>query len=334
MVVEGNSQTLVNDFNVDKGLKMNKGIYVNLEALRGNEREYIIKDNNYIILGRIFVIELDKKNNFCQFRLKFNNHTNASYEYIKDILNIMLNILFKNMGINKVNVIVHENINISAFTELGFEVEGIIADSVINESEYQSEIMFGINAFNFKRNSIKRNLVVKGRSIEIRVLNPGDAEEVLDFHLSNREFLRCFEPSRDEAFYTLDNQRRTLIEGYKQFLNGNIVSFGIYKSNKLIGKIKISNIVMGVFKNAFIGYSMDEKEQSKGYMKEAVKLVVAYGFNELELHRIEATTLIDNERSQRVLRDCGFKELGISEKYLYINGKWRDHMIFYKIKSS
>ena len=28
---------------------------------------------------------------------------------------------------------------------------------------------------------------------------------------------------------------------------------------------------MGVFKNAFIGYSMDEKEQNKGYMKEAVK---------------------------------------------------------------
>jgi len=109
---------------------------------------------------------------------------------------------------------------------------------------------------------------------------------------------------------------------------------GIYKNNKIIGKIRISNIVMGVFKNAFIGYSMDEKEQNKGYMKESVKLAVAYAFKELELHRMEATTLIDNEKSQRVLKNCGFKELGISEKYLYINGEWRDHMVFYKVKSN
>jgi ribosomal-protein-alanine N-acetyltransferase len=312
---------------------MNKGKYVSLEAVKGNAREYVIKDNAYIILGRIFIVELDKENKFCQFRLKFYKYSNGSYDYLKDTLNLILNILFRNMAINKVNVIAHESINISAFTDLGFELEGIITDSVISKSEYQSELMFGINDFVFNRNSVKRDFMIEGSSIKIQVLTPGDAEEVLDYHLRNREFLRYFEPARDEGFYTLDSQKRTLTESYKQFINGNGVNFGIYKSNKLIGKIRISNIVMGVFKNAFIGYSIDEKEQGKGYMKEAVKLVVAYAFGELELHRIEATTLIDNEKSQRVLRNCGFKELGISEKYLYINGEWRDHMVFYNVKS-
>ncbi|MBX4267567.1 GNAT family N-acetyltransferase [Clostridium estertheticum] len=312
---------------------MNKGKYVNLEALKGNEREYIIKDNNYIILGRIFIVELDKENKFCQFRIKFHKHTNGSYEYLKDTLNLMLNILFKNMGINKVDVIAGENINVSAFTDLGFELEGIITDSVVNKSDYQSEVMFGINAFRFNKNSIRRDLDIKGRNISIRALTPGDAQEVLEFHLRNRQYLSCFEPVRDETFYTLDNQKRTLTEGYKQFLNGSGVNFGIYKDKKLIGKIRISNIVIGVFKNAFIGYSMDEEEQNKGYMKEAVKLVVTYAFEELELHRVEASTLINNEKSQRVLKNCGFKELGISEKYLYINGEWRDHMVFYKVKN-
>ncbi|MBW9150533.1 GNAT family N-acetyltransferase [Clostridium sp. CM028] len=313
---------------------MNKGKYVNLEALKGNDREYIIKDSNYIILGRIFIVELDKKNKFCQFRLKFHNHNNGGYEYLKDTLNLMLGILFKNMGLNKVNVMVHESINISAFIDLGFQLEGIITDSVVNKSEYQSEMMFGINEFGLKKNSIKRELTIKGMNIKIHALIPSDAEEVLEFHLRNRKFLRPFEPSRDEKFYTLESQKRTLVENYKQFLNGNVVNFGIYKNNKLIGKIKISNIVMGSFKNAFIGYSMDEKEQSKGYMKESVKLVMKYAFEELELHRIEATTLIDNEKSQRVLSSCGFKELGISEKHLYVNGEWRDQMVFYKVKNS
>ena len=313
---------------------MNKGKYVNLEALKGNEREYIIKDNAYITLGRIYIVYLDKQNKYCQFRLNFHKDINGSYEYVKDTLNLMLNILFKNMGINKVNVIVHENVNISAFTDLGFELEGIITDSVLIKSHYQSEMMFGINAFVFNKNSIERNFTIKGRDITIQVLNPGDAEEVLEFHLRNRGFLKPFEPSRDEDFYTLSSQKRTLTESYKQFLNGNGVNLGIYKNKKIIGKIRISNIVMGVFKNAFIGYSMDEKEQNKGYMKEAVKLAVTYAFEELELHRIEATTLVDNEKSQRVLKNCGFRELGISEKYLYINGEWRDHMVFYKVKSN
>ncbi|MCB2295964.1 GNAT family N-acetyltransferase [Clostridium algoriphilum] len=313
---------------------MNKGKYVNLEALKGNEREYIIKDNTYIILGRIFIIELDKQNKFCQFRLKFYNYIDGSYEHLKDTLNLMLNILFKNMGINKVDVIVNENIIIRAFLDLGFELEGIITDSVINKSNYQSEMMFGISAFAFNKNSLNRNLTIKGSNIKLQVLTPGDAEEILAFYIRNRKYLKCFEPSRAERFYTLNNQKRTLTESYKQYLNGNGVNLGIYKNNKIIGKIKISNIVMGVFKNAFIGYSMDEKEQNNGYMKEAVKLVVTYAFEELQLHRIEATTLIDNEKSQRVLRNCGFKELGISEKYLYINGEWRDHMVFYKVKSS
>jgi len=312
---------------------MNKGKYVSLEALKGNEREYVIKDKTYILLGRIIIVELDKQNKFCQFRLKFHKNNNGSYEYLKDTLNLMLNILFKNMGINKVNVIAHETININAFIDLGFQLEGIITNSVINKSEYQSEFIFGINSFVFSKNTTKKNLTIKGSNIKIQALTPGDAEEVLDYHIRNREFLRRFEPLRDEAFYTLDSQRRTLTEGYKQFLTGAGVNFGIFNSNKIIGKIKISNIVMGVFKNAFIGYSMDEKQQNKGYMKEAVKLVVEYAFDELELHRIEATTLVDNKKSQSVLQNCGFKELGISEKYLYINGEWRDHMIFYKVKS-
>lgn len=89
---------------------------------------------------------------------------------------------------------------------------------------------------------------------------------------------------------------------------------------------------MGVFRNAFIGYSIDENEQGKGYMKEAVKLAIDYAYEELELHRIEASTMVSNEKSQRVLKSCGFQELGVSKEYLYINGKWQDHVVFYRNK--
>ena len=99
----------------------------------------------------------------------------------------------------------------------------------------------------------------------------------------------------------------------------------------LIGKVKISNIVYGVFKSGIVGYSMDKDYQGKGYMKEALKLVLKYAKDELELHRLEASVLVDNERSKNVLIGCGFKEVGLNEKYLFINGAWRDHLTFYRI---
>jgi ribosomal-protein-alanine N-acetyltransferase len=110
------------------------------------------------------------------------------------------------------------------------------------------------------------------------------------------------------------------------------VNCGIFKEDKLIGKIRLSNIVYGAFKSGIIGYSMDAEQQGKGYMKEALKLMLNYCFEEMDLHRIEASTLVDNIKSQSVLKGCGFTELGLNKNYLYINGGWRDHITFYIIK--
>ena len=114
-------------------------------------------------------------------------------------------------------------------------------------------------------------------------------------------------------------------------MNGSGIDLGIYKDDILIGKIKISNIVYGVFKSGIVGYSMDRDYQGKGYMKEALNLVLRYSEEELELHRLEASVLTDNDRSKSVLLRCGFSEVGLNEKYLFINGDWRDHITFYRI---
>ena len=66
-------------------------------------------------------------------------------------------------------------------------------------------------------------------------------------------------------------------------------------------------------------------------MKEAVSLVLNYSKDYLDLHRIEASVLLENNKSKSVLLGCGFEEVGINKKYLYLNGKWRDHITYSKI---
>jgi len=310
---------------------MLKGNSVTLELVRGSDSEYIIKDNSGITLGRIFIIELAKENRHCTARIKVYRAAEKSYEYLKDTLKVLLVILFKNMNMYKVNIVVDEEVNFHALADMGFQLEGITPNTIIANNIFKDELIFGIDVDNYEVSNKHRILRLQGRLVELKVLTPDDAEEACDYYIRNKEHLRPFEPARDESFYIIEAQKKILMENYRQFLVGTSINFGIYKNNKFIGKIQLSNIVLGVFKSAFVGYSIDVNEQGKGYMKDALKTLLEYSFEELELHRIEASAMVENIKSQAVLKACGFKELGINEQYLYINGEWRDHITLYKI---
>ena len=312
---------------------MVKGNSVTMDLAKGSDKEYIIKDSIGITLGRVFILELSKENRYCNLRIKIYKKTERSYEYLKGALKLLLNSLFKNMNMYKINIKGDEDIIINAFLDMGFQLEGIISNSILSGKTYSDELLFGIDADVFKSHNITRSIKLKGRRVELKVLTPEDSEDTLEYYKRNKKHLGPFEPNRDEDFYTLEVQKKNLMESYKQYINGTSVNFGVYNENKYIGKVQISNVVSGIFKNAFVGYSIDLEYQGLGYMKEALKLVLEYGFIDMELHRIEASTLTDNLRSQGVLKGCGFKELGINEKYLYINGQWRDHITFYKTRA-
>ena len=57
-------------------------------------------------------------------------------------------------------------------------------------------------------------------------------------------------------------------------MTGVCSDLGIYLSGKLIGKIKISNIVYGVFKSGILGYAIDKDYEGMGYMKESINLIL------------------------------------------------------------
>lgn len=304
---------------------MQKETSVSITAVAGNASELMIKDKSGITVGRIFVIDFSTSNRFGLIRLKLYKENR---QYLKDALRLFLETAFKKSNLRKVDVLVDEETETEPFLELGFSLEGIISGSIKSNRTLKDEFIFGIDQDGFNFNTGTRIMGLKGIGIELDVLTPEHADKLLQYYIRNEDYLRPFEPDRDKDFYTLEAQRRYLSEEYKQFLNGDAVSFGIFKGDDLIGRVRISNVIYGVFRNAFIGYSIDEKEQGKGYMKQAVKLACGYAFEFMELHRMEASTLVDNIKSQRVLLSCGFKEVGVSEKYLLINGKWRDHMNF------
>lgn len=82
-----------------------------------------------------------------------------------------------------------------------------------------------------------------------------------------------------------------------------------------------------------LGYWLDENHWGKGYMTEAVKAVIDYGFNTLKLSLITANCYPHNERSQQVLKRHGFVYEGtLHQAELTYDGHLYDHQCYYLIK--
>jgi ribosomal-protein-alanine N-acetyltransferase len=78
--------------------------------------------------------------------------------------------------------------------------------------------------------------------------------------------------------------------------------------------------------NARVGYSLDQKKEGRGLMSEALGLVIRYAFDGLNLKRLLAGYVPQNSRSARVLERAGFVKEGYHREYLFVGGKWEDHV--------
>ncbi|MFH5837131.1 GNAT family N-acetyltransferase [Proteiniclasticum sp. C24MP] len=306
---------------------------VYMEEINDTEgREFIIRDEARITIGRFTIVEKNRANKSVMIRLRF--YREGDRNLLRVSLGTMTRGFLRDGSYFKINVIVSDDISTVPFTELGYTLEGILVNNSYQDSRIRNEYLFGTDNTRFNQFKEFKLLALEGERVSLKLASPENAEDYLIYYTENREFLRALEPHRDPDFYTLKGQRKSLDESYKHYMNGLAINFGVYFSGKLIGKVQLSNLVYGGFRSATLGYALHKDYEGKGLMNDALKTAIAYAFEELMLHRVEASTLLDNYKSQNVLKRLGFKLVGTNEKYLYINGKWQDHYTFSLISES
>jgi ribosomal-protein-alanine N-acetyltransferase len=85
---------------------------------------------------------------------------------------------------------------------------------------------------------------------------------------------------------------------------------------------------------AEVFYSLREEEfKRKGYMSEALKKVIQFGFEAMQLHRITAMIGESNEASQKLVKKYGFVNEGLMRQDYFIEGKYEDSVCFSLLKS-
>ena len=81
--------------------------------------------------------------------------------------------------------------------------------------------------------------------------------------------------------------------------------------------------------NATLGIAIGDKAYwSKGYGTEAARLIIKYGFEQLNLHRISSSVYSFNQRSFRMHLKVGFTEEGRRKENLFKNGAYYDEVVF------
>lgn len=159
------------------------------------------------------------------------------------------------------------------------------------------------------------------------VLN--DAEAVFDY-ASNSEVSRY---TLWETHRSIEDSRAFLEFATQKYENGGEPDWGIvYRGNGcLVGACGLVNWE-AEHARAEVGFVLSREYWGRGLMSEAVRAILRFGFERMNLNRIEARCIAENAASARVMEKAGMVYEGTLRQREYIKGAYRDIKLYAILK--
>lgn len=169
----------------------------------------------------------------------------------------------------------------------------------------------------------------KTKHLSIRIPATKDAVKLRDYYIKNRIHLSRWEPLRSASFYTTVWWQCRIEQINREYSEGSAVSFVAFTpdDSEVVAVANFSNIIQGVFKSCYLGYSIGKEYEGKGLMTEFLQACLAFVYENIGLHRVMANYIPTNQRSSALLTKLGFTREGYAKKYLKIDGQWQDHVL-------
>lgn len=174
---------------------------------------------------------------------------------------------------------------------------------------------------------------LSGRRLMLRPLAPSDYEAWREVRVRSRDWLLKWEPRPLAGQPDATEDRRVFAarcgarERERQLGSG--YGFGIFVGpgrDRFAGEINLGSVQRGPYQNAYVGYWIDEAEAGHSYVPEAFAVLCRFAFDDLSLHRLQASIIPRNQASHRVVEKLGLRNEGTAVRYLQINGVWEDHV--------
>ena len=157
-----------------------------------------------------------------------------------------------------------------------------------------------------------------------REVNSADVEDIFKIYSDP-------EVAKYDWYKPIDTKGEALeiINRYsREFQDKEEITWGVAKKddNRIIGYCCLG-IFNDVSRRSEIGYGFKRDEWNKGYATEAIKILVKFGFEIMNLNRVEATVTLGNDASVKALKKADFLQEGIVRERTIMKGKFEDDVI-------
>lgn len=170
--------------------------------------------------------------------------------------------------------------------------------------------------------------------VVLRPYKRSDAKVWSEVRIANQQWLAPWESSPPGPWAEMNSTRAyayVYADMKRAARRGDSMPFAVCLreddgAERLVGHINLGNIVRRAFSSAYAGYWVDYRVAGRGVIPTALALAVDHAFGPGGLHRIEVNIRPENKPSRRVVEKLGFREEAYHQRYMHIDGSWRDHL--------
>jgi len=161
----------------------------------------------------------------------------------------------------------------------------------------------------------------------LRPLRHGDARAWRKVRAANAAWLAPWEATSPDSDPPPRGFGQMVRSSNRAAREGTALPLAVEVEGRLAGQVSVA-IIWGSLRSGSIGYWVDRALAGQGITPTAVAMVTDHCLFSMGLHRVEVNIRPENEASLRVVHKLGFRDEGVRERYLHIDGGWRDHRSF------
>jgi [ribosomal protein S5]-alanine N-acetyltransferase len=171
---------------------------------------------------------------------------------------------------------------------------------------------------------------IESSRITIRRYQQGDGLAVYSLIKFNRARLEDSFP-KTTAFITNDERGELYVHRkIREWRDQKSFYFGVWhnQTNEYIGQVFLRNINWDI-PRAELGYYIDKAHEGNGFMKEAIRSLIIFGYEKLKVNKLFIRVLSSNAQSSSLAETCGFTKEGLLRNdFVKKNGSLSDSIYY------